>query len=495
MWKAVTGTAAEVRENFSNDVLILAGDVHYEMDGLKESLQLFSSVFGHVAFVPGNHELWVTQKDRESGITDSLRKFDSILHLCDSLGVHTRPFTPISGVRLVPLFSWYDEFDPSFRRVALPSPKPGSTLRTAANDIAEVPLPAAASTESGRMYDHKLLLSLSENWMDYSACKWPHPLSNNDPGSEGGRSTPYSSQQCNEAEHILSSQSSARNNSSSCCSCMGESTSCSSPPSTNVSTSTAASRQESSAVSFGSRESHEAFSEAPHYGWSVEKARTVRPMLFSSSSPRRTTDTWGMPLSLAEFFASENERRGCFAPEALSESTRQSHSVQSGRSPAAGPASAATDVPPSAAAEAATNHNGGAKQEDQTHCSENDRVSSSAAAGLTCATVVECAYKPAPTDFDKAPVVITFSHFLPRAELATVYPLKPRALAYVMGSSRIDEQLRQAGGTVHVFGHSHVDIDQEIEGVRYIQHALGRPSEQKWFPGRRKPKVICEVAN
>lgn len=40
---------------------------------------------------------------------------------------------------------------------------------------------------------------------------------------------------------------------------------------------------------------------------------------------------------------------------------------------------------------------------------------------------------------------------------------------------------------------SNVRIEFVAQGVRYIQHSLGRPSEQKWFPGRRVPKVIFEV--
>lgn len=67
LWEVVTGATAPLREDFTQDVLILAGDVHHELEGLKGSLELFCSVFGHVTFVPGNHELWVTHKDRDMG--------------------------------------------------------------------------------------------------------------------------------------------------------------------------------------------------------------------------------------------------------------------------------------------------------------------------------------------------------------------------------------------------------------------------------------------
>jgi hypothetical protein len=36
---------------------------------------------------------------------------------------------------------------------------------------------------------------------------------------------------------------------------------------------------------------------------------------------------------------------------------------------------------------------------------------------------------------------------------------------------------------VHVFGHTHFLWDMELEGVRYVQWALGSPQEQK----RRNP--------
>lgn len=32
---------------------------------------------------------------------------------------------------------------------------------------------------------------------------------------------------------------------------------------------------------------------------------------------------------------------------------------------------------------------------------------------------------------------------------------------------------------VHAFGHTHIPMDQTIEGVRYVQWSLGTPREQK----------------
>lgn len=69
--------------------------------------------------------------------------------------------------------------------------------------------------------------------------------------------------------------------------------------------------------------------------------------------------------------------------------------------------------------------------------------------------------------------VITFSHFVPRPELVP----DPRWLGFkglpkVAGSLLIEDQIRRAGSTLHVFGHSHILEDRVIEGVRYVQNWL-----------------------
>lgn len=74
--------------------------------------------------------------------------------------------------------------------------------------------------------------------------------------------------------------------------------------------------------------------------------------------------------------------------------------------------------------------------------------------------------------------VITFSHFLPRIDVMPPYiPPKGRILYPVLGTSRLDDQLRALGSTLHVYGHSHVQRRAEIDGVTYINHAFGYPSE------------------
>lgn len=89
--------------------------------------------------------------------------------------------------------------------------------------------------------------------------------------------------------------------------------------------------------------------------------------------------------------------------------------------------------------------------------------------------------------------VITLSHFLPRRELLpAVEKLSFKGLPLVAGAPALDRQIRALNAMTHVFGHSHIDFDQVIEGVRYIHHAFGYPREGK---GVKDPmKQIWESA-
>lgn len=79
-----------------------------------------------------------------------------------------------------------------------------------------------------------------------------------------------------------------------------------------------------------------------------------------------------------------------------------------------------------------------------------------------------------------APRVITFSHFLPRPELLPpVDVLRFKQLPRVAGTDVLEEQLRAAGASVHVFGHTHIPWDETIDGVRYVQNPLSYPYERK----------------
>ena len=89
--------------------------------------------------------------------------------------------------------------------------------------------------------------------------------------------------------------------------------------------------------------------------------------------------------------------------------------------------------------------------------------------------------------------VISASHFIPRKEMMFhEYPPKidPEKIkkydrnpgfnfSRVAGSSLIEEQIRIVGAQIHVYGHQHINRDREIDGVRYVAHCLGYPSERR----------------
>jgi hypothetical protein len=89
--------------------------------------------------------------------------------------------------------------------------------------------------------------------------------------------------------------------------------------------------------------------------------------------------------------------------------------------------------------------------------------------------------------------VITMSHFLPRRELLpAVEKLSFKGLPLVAGTLALDRQVRALNAVTHVFGHSHIDFDQVIEGVRYVQHAFDYPREKGW--SKEPLKQIWESA-
>ena len=94
--------AAIPRGEYGQDALIVAGDIAHRMEILEDTLAVLLERFGEVFFVPGNHDLWVEDEER-----NSIQKFYQILELCDRLGVGIRP--AVAGdYRVVPLFSWYE---------------------------------------------------------------------------------------------------------------------------------------------------------------------------------------------------------------------------------------------------------------------------------------------------------------------------------------------------------------------------------------------------
>lgn len=75
--------------------------------------------------------------------------------------------------------------------------------------------------------------------------------------------------------------------------------------------------------------------------------------------------------------------------------------------------------------------------------------------------------------------VISFSHFLPRLELLPKKEnLRFKSLGKVAGCDLLEDQIRELQSSIHVFGHSHINRDCVIDGIRYIQNALSYPKER-----------------
>lgn len=74
--------------------------------------------------------------------------------------------------------------------------------------------------------------------------------------------------------------------------------------------------------------------------------------------------------------------------------------------------------------------------------------------------------------------VITFSHFVPRGDIVPASRRLGNLLLPILGSEQLDRQLRRCGSTLHVFGHTHINRQVQIDGITYINNAFGYPNEQ-----------------
>lgn len=76
---------------------------------------------------------------------------------------------------------------------------------------------------------------------------------------------------------------------------------------------------------------------------------------------------------------------------------------------------------------------------------------------------------------------ITVSHFMPRADLLPRQAVERYGfLLPILGGHSIDRALRAWAPQIHVYGHSHVPVDQVRNGIRYINNAKGYPSEYRY---------------
>jgi predicted phosphodiesterase len=84
--------------------------------------------------------------------------------------------------------------------------------------------------------------------------------------------------------------------------------------------------------------------------------------------------------------------------------------------------------------------------------------------------------------------VISFSHFLPRIDVMPErISARNRTLYPVLGSARLDHQVRAVRAKIHVYGHSHVNRCIQIDGVTYVNNAFGYPHEG----GIASKRLLC----
>lgn len=90
--------------------------------------------------------------------------------------------------------------------------------------------------------------------------------------------------------------------------------------------------------------------------------------------------------------------------------------------------------------------------------------------------------------------VISFSHFVPRMDLLPADSPTTRLLLPVMGSIGLEAQIRRLCPAIHVYGHSHRNADIVRDGIRYINCALGYPSERR-DPAMKLRSIFDQASN
>lgn len=93
-----------------------------------------------------------------------------------------------------------------------------------------------------------------------------------------------------------------------------------------------------------------------------------------------------------------------------------------------------------------------------------------------------------PISRSSKPVVISFSHFMPRIDLMPSFaPERARFLFPILGTQLLEDQIRRVGSSIHIYGHSHVNRRAVRDGVVYINNAYGYPSEGRFTA----KKLLC----
>ena len=106
--------AAKTTKLTKRDLVIVAGDISNDVPTFCESLDLLLE-HCQVLFVPGNHEAWLSHKERQLQGVSSLDKLDFLYQLCRERGAYVDPIyiagdkeRAVPPLWILPLESWYD---------------------------------------------------------------------------------------------------------------------------------------------------------------------------------------------------------------------------------------------------------------------------------------------------------------------------------------------------------------------------------------------------
>ena len=89
--------------DYKEDMLIIAGDIDHNMKRIQLLFQNLVPKFHKILFVPGNHDLWLTQSEADN----SMQKFEALMQLAQEEGVQTSPYIT-EALAIVPIYAWYD---------------------------------------------------------------------------------------------------------------------------------------------------------------------------------------------------------------------------------------------------------------------------------------------------------------------------------------------------------------------------------------------------
>ena len=89
--------------DFTEDILILAGDICDEPEGMKKFFGYILKIFKKVFFVPGNHDLWVL---KQPGV-NSIEKFEMVMELARVFSISIKTEV-IKNIAIIPLSGWFD---------------------------------------------------------------------------------------------------------------------------------------------------------------------------------------------------------------------------------------------------------------------------------------------------------------------------------------------------------------------------------------------------